>query len=162
MSETNTPETAAAAAPVFAIEKIYIKDLSVEVPNAPQIYLERDTPNISIGLQTKTQSLVEGAFEVVLSATVTATLGDKTVFLVEVGQGGIFRILNVPSESLVGLLEIACPNILFPYVREVVADTLSRAGFAPVMLQPVNFEALYARRQEEQKAAAANGDTATQ
>jgi len=136
--------------PVFAIEKIYIKDLSVEVPNAPQIYLEREAPKIGIQLQSNAQGIGEGLFEVTLTTTVTSKIEEKTVFLVEVGQAGIFRVQNVPDENMEPLLAIACPNILFPYAREVVSDAVTRAGFAPVMLQPVNFEALYmARLQQE-------------
>ena len=140
--------------PVFAIEKIYIKDLSVEVPNAPQIFLERESPKVSIQLQTNAQGIGEGVFEVTLTTTVTSKIEEKTVFLVEVGQAGIFRIQNVPSENMEPLLSIACPNILFPYAREVVSDAVTRAGFAPVMLQPVNFEALYMSRLQQQEEAA--------
>ena len=145
-------------APQFAIEKLYIKDLSLEVPNAPAIFLENESPEISLQLQTGVQRLSEDAFEVVLTATVTSKIGEKTVFLVEVGQGGIFRLRNIPEENLEALLSIACPNILFPYAREVVSDAVVRAGFAPVILQPVNFEALYAARlqQEQEQAAGAS------
>ena len=145
-------------APQFAIEKLYIKDLSLEVPNAPAIFLENESPEISQQLQTGMQRLSEDAFEVVLTATVTSKIGEKTVFLVEVGQGGIFRLRNIPEENLEALLSIACPNILFPYAREVVSDAVVRAGFAPVILQPVNFEALYAARlqQEQEQAAGAS------
>ncbi|MBE2259929.1 MAG: protein-export chaperone SecB [Candidatus Accumulibacter sp.] len=139
--------------PVFAIEKIYIKDLSVEVPNAPQIFLDRDTPNVGIQLQTKAQGIGDGIFEVTLTATVTSKIEEKTVFLVEVGQAGIFRVQNVPDENMDPLLSIACPNILYPYAREVISDTVTRAGFAPVMLQPVNFEALYMSRLQQQQEA---------
>jgi len=150
-------------APVFAIEKIYVKDLSVEVPNAPQIFLERETPQISIQLQTNAQGVGEGVFEVTLTTTVTSKLEDKTVFLVEVGQAGIFRVQNVPSENMEPLLSIACPNILFPYAREVVSDAVTRAGFAPVLLQPVNFEALYMSRLQQQEAAKeASGESTIQ
>ena len=144
--------------PLFAIEKLYVKDLSLEVPNAPAIFLENESPEISLQLQTGMQRLSEDAFEVVLTATVTSKIGEKTVFLVEVGQGGIFRLRNIPEENLEALLSIACPNILFPYAREVVSDAVVRAGFAPVILQPVNFEALYAARlqQEQEQAAGAS------
>ncbi len=138
--------------PVFSIEKLYVKDLSVEVPNAPQIYLERESPNVAIQLQSKAQGLGDGVFEVVLTVTVTATIEEKNVFLVEVGQGGIFRIQNVPDDNLEPLLSIACPNILFPYAREIVSDAVTRAGFAPVVLQPVNFEAMYVSNLEQQQA----------
>ena len=143
-------------APSFAIEKLYVKDLSLEVPNAPEVFLERETPEVGIQLQTGVKRLAEGAFEVTLTVTVTAKIGEKTLFLVEAGQAGIFRVQNVPEENLEPLLSIACPNILFPYAREVVSESITRAGFAPVLLQPVNFEALYAARaQQEQEAAAA-------
>lgn len=143
-----------AEAPVFAIEKLYIKDLSVEVPNAPAIFLERDTPEVDIQLRSEGTGLGDGLFEVVLTVTVTATLAEeKTVFLVEAGQAGIFRILNVPDDNMEPLLAIACPNVLFPYARQVISDAVSRAGFAPVVLQPVNFEALYMARLAEQQEA---------
>ena len=140
--------------PFFAIEKLYVKDLSLEVPNAPTIFLETAAPEIGIQLQTGIQKLSDDTFEVLLTTTVTAKIGEKTVFLIEVGQGGIFRVRNIPDENLNALLSIACPNILFPYAREVISDAAVRAGFAPVVLQPVNFEALYAAHQEEQKSAA--------
>lgn len=141
-------------APSFAIEKLYVKDLSLEVPSAPEIYLERESPEVNIQLQTAMKGLGDGAFEVTLTVTVTAKLAEKTVFLVEVGQAGIFRVKNVPEDNLEPILSIACPNILFPYAREVVSDSITRAGFAPVLLQPVNFEALYAARAQQQQAAA--------
>ena len=140
--------------PSFGIEKLYLKDLSVEVPNAPQIYLEREAPQVEIQLNTQGQFLGEGVYEVVLTVTVTAKLPEKTVFLVEAGQAGIFRIVNVPEEQIEPLLAVACPNILFPYARETVSDAVSRAGFAPVILQPVNFEAMYMARLQEEQAAA--------
>jgi preprotein translocase subunit SecB len=148
--------------PVFAIEKIYIKDFSLEVPNAPQIFLERESPKVSIQLQSNAQGIGDGIFEVTLTTTVTSKIEEKTVFLVEVGQAGIFRVQNVPSENMDPLLSIACPNILFPYAREAVSDAVTRAGFAPVMLQPVNFEALYmSRLQQQQEAAGAAAGEAT-
>ena len=122
------------AAPSFAIEKLYVKDMSLEVPNAPEIFLESESPEIGLQLQTAVTALGEDAFEVTLTTTVTAKLGEeKTVFLVEVAQAGIFRVRNVPEDNLPPLLSIACPNILFPYAREVVSDVVSRAGFAPVV-----------------------------
>lgn len=147
-------------APSFAIEKLYVKDLSLEVPNAPEIFLERESPEVTIQLQTGVKGLGEGAFEVTLTVTVTAKLGEKNVFLVEVGQAGIFRVKNVPEDNLEPLLSIACPNILFPYAREVVSESITRAGFAPVLLQPVNFEALYAARQQQEATEAAEAPAA--
>lgn len=146
-------------APSFSIEKLYVKDLSLEVPNAPEIFLERESPEVGIQLQTGVKNLSDDAYEVTLTVTVTAKLGEKTVFLVEVGQAGIFRVRNVPEENIAPLLSIACPNILFPYAREVVSENAVRAGFAPVILQPVNFEALYAARAEQEQAAEAEAPT---
>jgi preprotein translocase subunit SecB len=139
-------------APGFGIEKIYIKDLSVEVPNAPEAFLEREAPQVDIQLSTEGRSLGEGAYEVVLTVTVTAKVEERTLFLVEVGQGGVFRIVNIPQEQMEPLVAVACPNILFPYAREVVSDAVTRAGFSPIVLQPVNFEAMYMSRLEEQQA----------
>jgi preprotein translocase subunit SecB len=139
--------------PVFGIEKLYVKDISVEVPNAPEIFLEREAPQVEIQLNSAGRGLGDGAFEVLLTVTVTAKLGEKTVFLVEVGQAGIFRILNVPNEQIEPLIAVACPNILFPYARETVSDAVTRAGFSPVVLQPVNFEAMYMQRLQEQASA---------
>ena len=139
--------------PVFGIEKLYVKDLSVEVPNAPEIFLEREQPQIEIQLNTGGRGVGEGVFEVVLTVTVTAKLGEKTVFLVEVGQAGIFRIMNVPEEQIEPLIAVACPNILFPYAREAVSDAVTRAGFQPMVLQPVNFEGMYMQRLQEQAGA---------
>ncbi len=139
--------------PVFGIEKLYVKDLSVEVPNAPQIYLEREAPQVEIQLGTSGNGLGDGVYEVVLTVTVTAKLEEKTVFLVEVGQAGIFRIMNVPNEQVEPLIAVACPNILFPFARETVSDAVTRAGFSPIVLQPVNFEAMYMQRLQEQASA---------
>ena len=116
------------AQPVFGIEKLYVKDISVEVPNAPEIFLEREAPQVEIQLNSAGRGLGDGAYEVLLTVTVTAKLGEKTVFLVEVGQAGIFRVLNVPNEQIEPLIAVACPNILFPYARETVSDAVTRAG----------------------------------
>lgn len=133
---------------VFSIEKLYVKDLSVEVPNSPQIFLERETPEISVQLSSQSQSVSDDVYETQVKATVTANLGDKNMFLVEVTQAGIFRIANVPAEQLDPLLGIGCPNIVFPYLRETVSDLVIRAGFPPVLLNPVNFDALYMQQQQ--------------
>lgn len=129
--------------PVFGIEKIYVKDLSLEIPNAPKIFLERETPEVNIQLHSKGERIDEGMYEVLLTVTVTAKVKEKTMFLVEVRQAGIFQIRNVPEAELDPVLGIACPNILFPYLRETVSDVVTRAGFHAVILSPVNFEALY-------------------
>jgi preprotein translocase subunit SecB len=134
--------------PVFSIEKLFVKDLSVEVPNAPKIYLERDAPHVEIQITTVANSIDEGYFEVVVSVTVTAKLVEKTVFLVEASQGGVFQIRHLAQQELEPVLGITCPNILFPYLREVVSDAVVRAGFAPVVLNPVNFEAIFQAQRE--------------
>lgn len=120
------------------------------MPGAPQIYLERETPEINIQLRTEGRGLDEGLFEVVLTVTVTAKLGgDRNVFLVEVAQGGVFQIRNIPEGDLEPVMMIGCANILFPYARETVSDAITRAGFQPVLLAPVNFEALYQAQREQ-------------
>ncbi len=129
--------------PVFSIEKIYLQDASLEIPEAPQIFLERETPQIEIQLTNGNEALQDGLYQCSVTVTITAKLPTKTLFLVEVKKAGIFRILNVPAEDMPILMNVTCPNILFPYVREVVADLSTRAGFPPVILNPVNFEVLY-------------------
>ena len=138
---------------VFAIEKIYLKDLSLEIPNAPQIFLERENPQIDVQLHTEGAAVGDGIYQTILTVTITAKLKDTTMFLVEAAQAGIFRISNVEAAELDPVLGIACPNILFPYVREVISDVVTRAGFPPVLLNPMNFEALY--QQQKQDAASA-------
>lgn len=135
--------------PVFGIEKIYVKDLSLEIPNAPQVFLERDNPEVGIELHNAAAAVGEGVYEAVITVTVTSKVGDKTVFLVEVAQAGIFQIHNVPAESIETILSVTCPNILFPYAREVVSDLVTRAGFPPVLLNPINFEALYMQQKQQ-------------
>lgn len=138
-------------APVFNIEKIYAKDLSLEIPHAPQVFLDREAPEIEVQLHTEASSVDEGLYEVVLTVTVTAKVAEKTLFLVEAGQAGIFQLRNVPQEDIDPILSVACPNILFPYARETVSDLVVRAGFPPVLLSPVNFEAMYQQRQMAQQ-----------
>jgi preprotein translocase subunit SecB len=144
-------------APVFSIEKIYVKDLSLEVPNAPHCFLEREQAQINLQMQTGGEAVGEGIFNVVLTLTVTAKLGEKTQFLIEAAQSGIFQIRNVPQEELEPIIAVACPNILFPYARETISDAVARAGFPPVLLAPVNFEAIYRQRLEQQQAQPAGG-----
>ena len=147
--------------PSFAIEKLYVKDLSLEVPHAPAIFLDREAPEIGLQLQTHGIKVADDVYEATLTATVTAKIGEKTVFLVEVGYAGLFRIRNIPEENLEPLLAIACPNIIFPYAREVISEAVTRAGFAPVILQPVNFEAMYAARVQQEQAEQAEAPTAS-
>lgn len=130
-------------APTLAIEKIYVKDLSLENPGAPQSFLSTEAPNVEVGLRTRGEQVDENVFECVLTITVTAKAGDKTLFLVEAAQAGLFRIQGVPMADMQPIMGIHCPNVLFPYVRETIADAISRAGFPPVHLDPINFELLY-------------------
>jgi preprotein translocase subunit SecB len=137
-------------APGFGIEKIYIKDMSLEIPHAPQVFMQREAPQVGIELSNGATKLDEGVYEVVTTVTVTSKIEDKTVFLVEVAQAGIFQVRNIPEENLEVIMSITCPNILFPYLREAVSDIVTRAGFPPVLLSPVNFEALYAQQKQQQ------------
>ena len=141
--------------PVFSIEKLYVKDLSLEIPNAPQAFLERETPTVDIQLHHNSTRVEDGLYQTSLTVTVTAKVGEKTLFLVEAAQAGIFTVRNIPQGDMDAVLGIACPNILFPYVREVVSDIVVRAGFPPVVLNPVNFEALYQAQRDAQAQAAA-------
>ena len=147
--------------PVFSIEKVFVKDLSLEVPNAPQVFLEREAPTVDIQLHHNSTGVEDGVYQCILTVTVTAKIGEKTMFLVEAAQGGIFVVRNIPAQELEAVLAIACPNILFPYVREVISDTVVRAGFPPVILSPVNFEAIYAAQRDPQPAAAGGAQIIT-
>lgn len=140
--------------PAFSIEKIYVKDASLEAPNTPQIFFEQTQPQVEVQLQSTAGRIAEALYEVVVTVTVTAKAADKTCFLVEGAQAGIFQIRNVPDADLEPILAVACPNILFPYARETVADLVARAGFPPIHLAPVNFEAMYAARKQAEADAA--------
>ncbi len=155
MAEENLQPTEQNAQPGFSIEKIYVKDASLEIPNAPQVFTDRTQPQISIELSNIAQQLEENVFEVAIKVTVTSKIEDKTAFLVEVTQAGIFQIRGVPEENMEMIIGITCPNILFPYAREVVSDLVTRAGFQPVLLNPINFEALFAQQKQQQAEATA-------
>ncbi|MFA7494933.1 MAG: protein-export chaperone SecB [Acidithiobacillus sp.] len=137
---------------VFMIERIYVKDISFESPNAPQSFVQTEAPTVDVGLNTGSTAVqgMEGLTEVTLTVTVKAKAGDSTYFAVEVQQAGLFRIQNIPEEHLPALVAVHCPTILFPYAREVVADLVGRGGFQPLHLHPVNFEALFQQAQQEQ------------
>ena len=148
-------DVAAAPAPAqetqaaYSIEKIYVKDLSLEVPNAPQIFLEREAPQVDVQLHHASKGVDDGIYQTELTITVTAKIGEKTMFLAEVCQAGIFAIRNVPNQDLEPILGIGNPNILYPYAREAISDAIVRAGFPPVLLNPVNFEALYSAQKAQ-------------
>ena len=140
--------------PVFQIQRMYLKDLSLEQPNSPQILLEQQQPQVDINLAMAAAGVVDGVYEVTVTATVTTKIQDKTVFLVEAKQAGIFEIRNVPQEQLQGILSIVCPQMIYPYLRAIVSDVCTRAGFPPIMLTEVNFQAMF---EAQQAAAAGNG-----
>jgi preprotein translocase subunit SecB len=139
----------------FSIDKIYVKDLSLENPGAPQSFMQQEPPQVEVGLRTRGEQVQPDLFECVLTVTLTARAGDKTVFLVEASQAGVFTIKGVPQEQLQPVLAIHCPTVLFPYVRETLADAVGRAGFPPVHLAPINFEALFQQQLAQQQATGA-------
>ncbi|GIK85694.1 MAG: protein-export protein SecB [Betaproteobacteria bacterium] len=143
----------------FSIDRIYVKDLSLENPGSPQSFQLAEAPQVEVGLRTRADAIAQDVFECVLTVTVTAKTGDRTIFLVEASQAGIFTIKGVPQDRLQPVIAIHCPTVLFPYVRETIADATSRAGYPPVHLAPINFEALYAQQMAQvqaQPAAAAS------
>jgi preprotein translocase subunit SecB len=137
--------------PLFQIQRIYLKDLSLEQPNSPRILLEQAQPQVEIGLGVATEPVGDAIYEVTVTATVTTKINDKVLFLVEAKQGGIFEIRNIPDEQMQAILGIACPGIVYPYLRAIVSDVCTRAGFPPVLLSEVNFQAMF----EAQRAQAA-------
>lgn len=145
--ETQAP--GAAEQPSFQIEKLYVKDLSLEVPNAPQIFMEVEGPQLEIQVSNQAAQFSDGMFDVTVTVTVTARAGEKTIFLAEVAQAGIFSLRGVPQSELEPLLAVACPTILYPYAREAISDLVTRAGFPAVVLQPMSFEQMYLERRRQ-------------
>ena len=135
--------------PVFQIQRVYLKDVSLEQPNSPAILLEQEAPSVDIQLGVEATPVAEGMFEVAVTATVQTKVNDKTVFLVEAKQAGIFEIRNVPEDQMGGVIGIACPQIIYPYLRGNVADIVTRAGFPPVHLAEINFQAMYEQQQAQ-------------
>lgn len=148
MSETQP------AQPSFSIEKLYVKDLSLEIPNAPQVFMQADSPQLEVKVHNEATRFGDGLYEVVVTVTVTAKAGEKTMFLAEAAQAGIFAIRGVPDGEIDTLLGIVCPTVVYPYVRETISDLITRGGFPPVLLAPVSFEALYAQRVQQQSQSA--------
>jgi len=144
------------AQPVFQIQRVYLKDLSLEQPNSPQILVEQGQPAVEVNLGVEVQPVADGIFEVAVSATVTTRLGDRTLFLCEAKEAGIFEIRHIPEDQIQPILGIACPGIVYPYLRAVVADVITRAGFPPVHLAEVNFQAMFEAQQSQQGNALAN------
>ncbi len=150
--QENSVAPATSDNPVFQIQRVYLKDMSLEQPNSPGILLEQEQPNVDIQLSVEATPVAEGIFEVAVTATVHTKIQEKTVFLVEAKQAGIFEIRNIPEDQMGPVMGIACPQIVYPYLRSNVADIVNRAGFPPVHLAELNFQAMY----EEQQAQAAN------
>ncbi|MEO6270677.1 MAG: protein-export chaperone SecB [Lautropia sp.] len=133
--------------PVFQIQRMYLKDLSLEIPHAPQIFLEQAQPTVEVSIDTEPAQLAEGVFEVTVTVTVTTRVEkEKVVFLAEAKQAGIFELRNIPQEQMEMVLNIVCPNTIYPYLRSNVADVIQRAGFPPIHLAEINFEVLYQQK----------------
>jgi preprotein translocase subunit SecB len=144
--------------PVFNIQRMYLKDLSLEQPNSPQILLEQQQPAVDINLSVSAETVAEGIFEVCVTATVTTKVAERTLFLVEAKQAGIFELRNLPNDQMQAILGIACPGMVYPYLRAIVSDVCTRAGFPPVILTEVNFQAMF---EAQQQAALAQGNGAS-
>ena len=151
-----------AAGPAFSVEKIYVKDVSFEAPGAPAIFSEQGQPALQLNLNQRVQRLNENAFEVVLGVTLTCKTGEKVAYVAEVQQAGVFGLVGLEPQAVDGLLGTQCPNILFPYVRQLLSDLIQAGGFPPFLLQPINFDALYGEtlRQRQQQAEAGGADAA--
>jgi preprotein translocase subunit SecB len=155
----STPSTSTDNSPVFQIQRVYLKDMSLEQPNAPQVLLEQTQPQVEINLTLGAEGITDGIYEVAVTATVTAKVSEKTLFLIEAKQAGIFEIRNIPEEQLQAIVGIACPGIIYPYLRAIISDVCTRAGFPPVILSEVNFQAMF-ESQRAQAQAAADGSAA--
>ncbi|MDO8318081.1 protein-export chaperone SecB [Rhodoferax sp.] len=140
--------------PIFQIQRVYLKEASLEQPNSPAILLEQEQPTVDIQLGVNASPVADGVYEVMVTATVQTKIKDRTVFLVEATQAGIFEIRNLPSEQMGPIMGIACPQIVYPYLRGNVADLIQRGGFPPVHLSEINFQAMYEQQQSAQAAQA--------
>ena len=140
--------------PIFQIQRVYLKELSLEQPNSPDILLNQAQPGVEIQLGVDAKPVADGLFEITVTATVHTKIEEKTVFLVEAKQAGIFEIRNMQSDQLGAILGIACPQIVYPYLRSNVADIIQRAGFPPVHMAEINFQAMYEQQQAQAAAAA--------
>lgn len=135
--------------PVFQIQRVYLKDMSLEQPNSPQILLNQEQPGVDIQLGVEAAPVADGMFEVCVTATVHTKIEDKTVFMVEAKQAGIFEIRNMQPEQMSSILGIACPQIVYPYLRSNVADVIQRGGFPPVHMAEINFQLMYEQQQQQ-------------
>ena len=151
MADTIAPEVS--LDPVFQIQRVYLKDVSLEQPNSPAILLEQESPTVDIQLGVDATPVADGLYEITVTATVQTRIQDKTVFLVEAKQAGIFELRNLPEDQMGAIMGIACPQIVYPYLRGNVADLIQRAGFPPVHLAEINFHAMYEQQQAQAQAA---------
>lgn len=156
---TNDQTNNASPAPEFTIQRVYVKDLSLECPQSPQVFQEEWQPELNLQFAMNTSTVAETIYELILQITVTATSKEKTLFLVEIKQAGLFTLKGFTEEQIQQVLSITCPTILFPYAREAVSDLVGRAGFPPLYLAPVNFEALYMQQMQEQGEKEGGGGT---
>ena len=140
------PTGAAPQGPIFQLQRVYLKDASLELPHAPQIFLEQGTPQFEVQLDVSHESVVEGVREIIVRVTATARVNDKVLFLVEAKQAGIFELRGIPDDQMPAVLGIVCPGIIYPYLRANVADLLTRTGLPPIHLAEINFEALYQQK----------------
>ena len=147
--------------PIFNIQRMYLKDLSLEQPNSPQILLDQQQPQVDINLAVSADTVSEGIIEVTVTATVTAKVADRTLFLIEAKQAGIFELRNLPPEQMQAIVGIACPGMVYPYLRAIVSDVCTRAGFPPVLLSEVNFQAMFEAQQQQLAAQQGNGSTSS-
>ncbi len=136
----------------FLVQKVYVKDISFETPNTPEIFKMEWKPEVDMNMSNKATPIGDDHFDVVLTVTLTVKIGDKTAYLIEVNQAGIFLIKNLPDDVVDRMLSIVCANILFPFVREAVSDVVTRGGFPQLLLAPVNFDALYEQQKQENEA----------
>lgn len=146
-----TPQTGGDQQPSFQIEKLYIKDISLEVPGAPHVFLQTDNPQLEVQVRNEAMQITDNLYEATVIVTVTARAGERTLFLAEAAQAGMFTVRGFAPQDMEPLLAIGCPTILFPYVREAISDLVTRAGFPPVLLAPISFEALYLQRQQQKQ-----------
>ena len=145
--------------PIFNIQRMYLKDLSLEQPHSPAILLEQQQPQVDINLGISAETVAEGIYEVCVTATVTTKVQERTLFLIEAKQAGIFEIRNLPSDQMQAILGIACPGMVYPYLRAIVSDVCTRAGFPPVLLSEVNFQAMFEAQQQQLAAQQGNGSS---
>lgn len=158
-TENNAEATAgeqAAGQQEFQIQRVYLKDLSLEQPNSPQILLEQENPEVDINIAVENQNIAENVFESSITATVTTKIGDKTLFLCEAKQAGIFLVAGFDEETTDAIVGINCPTIVYPYLRAVVSETIVKAGFPPVMLNELNFQAVYEQQKAQEQSGSIN------